>query len=81
MIAVVAQNLGGPDSPDAVEPFLRNLFRDPETLQEIDILYRERARARGLVTFARAATVGCHPAFITALADMTLAAARTREWA
>jgi ferrochelatase len=28
-IAVVLFNLGGPDSPDAVEPFLRNLFTDP----------------------------------------------------
>ncbi len=28
-IAVVLMNLGGPDSLDAVEPFLRNLFRDP----------------------------------------------------
>ena len=28
-IAVVLFNLGGPDSPDAVEPFLRNLFSDP----------------------------------------------------
>ena len=27
--AVVLMNLGGPDSLDAVEPFLRNLFRDP----------------------------------------------------
>lgn len=52
-----------------------------ETLQEIDILYRERARARGLVHFARATTVGCHPAFIEALADLTLAAARARAWA
>ncbi|HTT98256.1 MAG TPA: ferrochelatase [Rhizomicrobium sp.] len=28
-IAVVLFNLGGPDSPEAVEPFLRNLFTDP----------------------------------------------------
>lgn len=27
--AVVLFNLGGPDSPEAVEPFLRNLFSDP----------------------------------------------------
>ncbi len=31
-LAVVLFNLGGPDSPDAVEPFLRNLFRDPAIL-------------------------------------------------
>jgi ferrochelatase len=28
-VAVVLFNLGGPDGPDAVEPFLRNLFSDP----------------------------------------------------
>jgi ferrochelatase len=28
-IAIVLFNLGGPDGPDAVEPFLRNLFSDP----------------------------------------------------
>ena len=28
-LAVVLFNLGGPDSLDAVEPFLRNLFSDP----------------------------------------------------
>jgi len=28
-LAVVLFNLGGPDSPDAVEPYLRNLFSDP----------------------------------------------------
>ncbi len=28
-VAVVLMNLGGPNSLDAVEPFLRNLFRDP----------------------------------------------------
>ncbi|HET7084090.1 MAG TPA: ferrochelatase [Rhizomicrobium sp.] len=28
-LAVVLFNLGGPDAPEAVEPFLRNLFTDP----------------------------------------------------
>ena len=32
-IAVVLFNLGGPDSPQAVEPFLRNLFADPAILR------------------------------------------------
>lgn len=31
--AVVLFNLGGPDSPQAVRPFLRNLFSDPAILQ------------------------------------------------
>jgi ferrochelatase len=30
---VVLFNLGGPDRPEAVEPFLRNLFRDPAILR------------------------------------------------
>jgi ferrochelatase len=28
-VAVVLFNLGGPDRPEAVKPFLRNLFSDP----------------------------------------------------
>jgi ferrochelatase len=32
-VAVVLFNLGGPDSLEAVEPFLRNLFSDPAILQ------------------------------------------------
>lgn len=51
-----------------------------ETLQEIDILYRRQAEAHGIVHFARARTVGTHPAFIDALADLTAAAARARGW-
>lgn len=31
-LAVVLFNLGGPDSPTAIEPFLRNLFSDPAIL-------------------------------------------------
>lgn len=31
--AVVLMNLGGPDRPEAVEPFLYNLFSDPDLLQ------------------------------------------------
>ena len=51
-----------------------------ETLQEIDILYRERAEKAGIIHFARARTVGTHPAFIAALADLAEAAARERGW-
>ena len=32
-IAIVLFNLGGPDSPEAVQPFLRNLFNDPAILR------------------------------------------------
>jgi ferrochelatase len=52
-----------------------------ETLQELDILYRQRAAALGITHFARARTVGCHPAFIAALATLGIAAARARGWA
>lgn len=31
-LAIVLFNLGGPDSPEAVEPFLRNLFSDPDII-------------------------------------------------
>jgi len=52
-----------------------------ETLQEIDILYRQRAMERGIKYFARARTVGVHPAFVEALASLAVGAARTRGWA
>lgn len=51
-----------------------------ETLQELDIVYAERARSLGISTFARARTVGCHPAFISALATLVVGAARQRGW-
>jgi len=52
-----------------------------ETLQEIDILYRERAAQRGIKHWARARTVGVHPAFVDALAGLAVGAARARGWA
>ena len=51
-----------------------------ETLQEIDIVYRERAVARGIVSFARARAVGYHPAFIAGLAALLISAAHDRGW-
>jgi ferrochelatase len=51
-----------------------------ETLQELDIVYRQRALARGLKYFARARAVGTHPAFIDALAGLTRDAAAARGW-
>lgn len=32
-IAVVLFNLGGPDKPASVQPFLKNLFRDPAIIR------------------------------------------------
>lgn len=54
-IAVVLFNLGGPDSPAAVLPFLRNLFRDPAILRVpglVRVLLAE-AIARGRAPVAR----------------------------
>jgi ferrochelatase len=42
-IAVVLFNLGGPDGPDAVRPFLRNLFSDPAILRVPALLRRPLA--------------------------------------
>jgi ferrochelatase len=52
-----------------------------ETLQEIDILFKAHAERAGITCFARARTVGTHPAFIAALADLAEEAARARGWA
>jgi ferrochelatase len=43
-LAVVLFNLGGPDSLDAVEPFLRNLFSDPAVIDLPGFLRRPLAR-------------------------------------
>ena len=42
-IAIVLFNLGGPDSLDAVEPFLRNLFGDPAILRLPSLIRRPLA--------------------------------------
>ncbi|MER2519858.1 MAG: ferrochelatase [Bdellovibrionales bacterium] len=43
-IAVVLMNLGGPDGPEAVEPFLYNLFSDPAILRVPNWLRRHFAK-------------------------------------
>jgi ferrochelatase len=43
-IAIALFNLGGPDRPEAVEPFLYNLFNDPAILRVPAILRRFLAR-------------------------------------
>ena len=42
-LAVVLFNLGGPDSPEAVVPFLNNLFADPAVIALPDILRKPLA--------------------------------------
>ena len=42
-IGVVFLNLGGPDSLEAVEPFLYNLFSDPDIIDfPLSFLFRKR---------------------------------------
>jgi ferrochelatase len=43
-LAVILFNLGGPDSPEAVEPFLRNLFSDPAIIDLPGIIRLPLAR-------------------------------------
>ena len=45
-IAVVLFQLGGPDSPDAVEPFLYNLFCDPDIIDFFGAWFARRPLAR-----------------------------------
>ena len=42
-IAIILFNLGGPDSLDAVQPFLRNLFGDPAILRLPSLIRRPLA--------------------------------------
>jgi len=45
-ISVVLFQLGGPDSPDAVEPFLYNLFCDPDIINFFGAWFARRPLAR-----------------------------------
>jgi protoporphyrin/coproporphyrin ferrochelatase len=58
-IAVVLFQLGGPDSPDAVEPFLYNLFCDPDIIDFFGAWFARRPLAR-YIARSRAATVRHH---------------------
>ena len=42
-VAIILFNLGGPDSLDAVQPFLRNLFGDPAILRLPSLIRRPLA--------------------------------------
>jgi ferrochelatase len=55
-LAIILFNLGGPDSPEAVEPFLRNLFSDPAIIALPALLRLPLARyiARRRAPVARA---------------------------
>ncbi|MCK6525993.1 ferrochelatase [Myxococcota bacterium] len=79
---VVLLNLGGPDSLEAVEPFLRNLFQDPEIFSVLPLarLYCRPlgafiARRRAPKVVPRYAAMGGK----SPLVDTTLAQARALE--
>jgi ferrochelatase len=55
-VAVVLLNLGGPDSLDAVEPFLFNLFSDPDII-DFPGSFLFRKRLAKLISTRRAPTV------------------------
>ncbi len=61
-VAIVLFNLGGPDSPEAIKPFLRNLFLDPAILRVPffvrPFLARVIARARVAPATANYALLG-----------------------
>jgi protoporphyrin/coproporphyrin ferrochelatase len=58
-IGVVLFQLGGPDSPDAVEPFLYNLFCDPDIIDFFGAWFARRPLAR-YIARNRAAVVREH---------------------
>ena len=49
-----------------------------ETLVELDITYRDRARAAGVPAYHRVPALGTHPSFIAALADLVRSAANAK---
>lgn len=58
--AVVLMNLGGPDSLQAVEPFLYNIFSDPDVLQlPLGFLY-QKALARRISRSRAAESAECY---------------------
>ena len=56
-LGVVLFQLGGPDSPDAVEPFLYNLFCDPDIIDFFGAWFARRPLAR-YIARKRAGVVG-----------------------
>jgi ferrochelatase len=58
-IAVVVFQLGGPDSVAAVEPFLYNLFRDPDIIDFPGAFLARRLLAK-TISHARAKPIGRH---------------------
>src|SRR5713226_9638925 len=80
-VGVVLFQLGGPDSPEAVEPFLYNLFRDPDII-DFPLARIAREPLARLVASWRARKVAAHYAALggcSPLQRFTLLQARALE--
>ncbi len=80
-LAVVLFQLGGPDSPGAVEPFLYNLFRDPDIIDFPGAFLARKPLAR-FIARRRAPKVAEHYREIggkSPILDLTLAQAAALE--
>ena len=66
------QQLGAQGVKDLVVVPISFVSEHIETLQEIDIEYREIAEESGIENFRRAAAPNTHPVFIKALADLVI---------
>jgi ferrochelatase len=80
-LAVILFNLGGPDSPEAVEPFLRNLFTDPAIISLPGIIRKPLGRfiARRRAPIAR--QIYAHIGGRSPIVEETQAQARALEQA
>ncbi|WP_320674329.1 ferrochelatase [Prochlorococcus sp. MIT 1341] len=69
----VLKELGSAKTHDLVVVPISFVSEHIETLQEIDIEYRELAAQSGVVNFHRVRALDTYPAFISALADIVIA--------
>jgi ferrochelatase len=77
--AVVLMNLGGPDSPEAVRPFLYNLFSDPAIIGLPTVLRRPLAWVIAARRYRVAAEIYAHLGGASPLLPNTEAQARALE--
>lgn len=78
-VAIVLFNLGGPDSPEAIRPFLLNLFRDPAILR---VPFFVRPFLAGIIAKARLAPATANYALLggkSPLLELTLEQAGALE--
>ena len=80
-LGIVLFNLGGPDSPEAVEPFLRNLFSDPAIISLPAILRIPLARLIARRRAPLAGAIYAHMGGRSPILEETQAQARALEQA